>query len=223
MPARWSPLKGVTVLAQPPAAAAWGEPNHRPRWYIWTGLVAGLRSASGKGPSSKTTGAGATPGATVKVSMLKRPIKVWLPCPYSLVSMSPWYQDRPNGAVGTWMTKKSNSVLGGKPETSTSMYSTGPTGVIVTVPLAYGAQTAPPAETIMSKVSGDPRVAARDPAQAAAGMVSIAIASRISFFISFTPQVSVSFVLLQTKQLCLLLTVGRCCRKLRPLGWRCCV
>src|SRR5262245_35108429 len=84
----------------------------------------------------------------------------------------------PKGAVGSWMTKKLKSVLGGRPEKLTSMYSTCPTGVIVTDPLAEGAQTAPPADTSMSNETGD------YPAQLLAGMANIAIISWINFFIS---------------------------------------
>src|SRR2546426_8008487 len=83
-------------------------------------------SASGNGPSSCTTGATATPGATMNVSMLKRPMNIAWAVPSSSVSMSPWYQDRPNGPLGTWMTKKSKPVLGGSPATSTLIISTGP-------------------------------------------------------------------------------------------------
>ena len=41
------------------AAASVGELNHRPRWYICTGLKAGFWAASGKGGLLNTTGAGA--------------------------------------------------------------------------------------------------------------------------------------------------------------------
>src|SRR5882724_7781838 len=49
-------------------------------------------SASGNGPSSCTTGAMATPGATMNVSMLKRPMNIAWAFPSSWVSMSHWYQ-----------------------------------------------------------------------------------------------------------------------------------
>jgi hypothetical protein len=29
--------------------------------------------------------------------------------PLALLSMSPWYHDMPNGALGCWMTNRSNS------------------------------------------------------------------------------------------------------------------
>src|SRR5437879_2270121 len=54
--------------------------------------------------------------------------------------MSPWYQDVPNGAFGNWITKKSKSVLGGSRSTVTSMISTGPIELIVTLPVALGKQ-----------------------------------------------------------------------------------
>jgi hypothetical protein len=75
-PALCSPLNGVIAPGQPAAAASFGELNHRPRWYICTGLKAGFWAASGKGGLLNTWGAGATFGATAKVSMLKRPMNV---------------------------------------------------------------------------------------------------------------------------------------------------
>jgi hypothetical protein len=74
-PASCSPLNGVIAPAQPAATASFGELNQRPRWYICTGLKGGFTLASGKGPL-KTWGAGAEPGATAKVSTLKRPMNV---------------------------------------------------------------------------------------------------------------------------------------------------
>ena len=61
---------------QSAAAASFGALNHRPRWYICTGLKGGFWAASGKGGLLNTRGAGATFGATAKVSMLKRPMNV---------------------------------------------------------------------------------------------------------------------------------------------------
>jgi hypothetical protein len=49
IPAVWSPLKRVTVAGQPAARASWGELNHKPRWYVWIGSVAGFIDASGNG------------------------------------------------------------------------------------------------------------------------------------------------------------------------------
>ena len=73
IPALWSPLNGVTVVGQPAAAAASGEPNHRPRWNMCTGADAGLLAASGNAPPGWTTGAAVLPGATMNVSLLNRP------------------------------------------------------------------------------------------------------------------------------------------------------
>src|SRR5262249_15107831 len=39
IPALCSPLKRVTVSGQPAICAASGEPNHKPRWNVWTGSV----------------------------------------------------------------------------------------------------------------------------------------------------------------------------------------
>src|SRR6266496_2873218 len=50
------------------------------------------------------------------------------------------------------MTKNWKLVFGGRPCTLTSMSSTGPMGLISTVPLASGRQAFAPAETTMSKV-----------------------------------------------------------------------
>jgi hypothetical protein len=52
------------------------------------------------------------------------------------------------------MTKKSNSVFGGRPLTDTSMISTGPIGLIVTVAVAFGRHALAPAETTIGKVIG---------------------------------------------------------------------
>src|SRR5438552_7963217 len=57
----------------------------------------------------------------------------------------------PNGAFGTWMTKRLKVALGGMPCTLTSMISTGPVGVIFTSALASGRQVFAPLETTMSK------------------------------------------------------------------------
>src|SRR5215831_10059173 len=51
------------------------------------------------------------------------------------------------------MTKKSKSVLGGSPCTVTSMMSTGPAGVILTVAVAFGRHVLAPAETTILKVT----------------------------------------------------------------------
>src|SRR5215472_9977981 len=46
----------------------------------------------------------------------------------------------PKGPLGCWITKKSKSVLAGRPVTLTFMTSTGPPGWMVTVPEASGTQ-----------------------------------------------------------------------------------
>src|ERR1041385_1970187 len=87
----------------------------------------------------------------MNVSGLKRPRKVWCPSPLPSVSMSPWYQAIPNGAVGTWITKKSNSWCGGSPDTFTSICSTDPSDTTRTAAVADGRHEAAPADTTMSK------------------------------------------------------------------------
>src|SRR6266513_2523225 len=120
-----------------------------------TGAVAGFRLASGNGGWSWTTGAGATPGATMNVSLLNRPTNLPAPRPSSLVTISPWYHAKPNGAFGTWITKNSNSVSGGKPLARTFMISTGPIDVILTRALASGrhpAASAPADRTMLNRI-----------------------------------------------------------------------
>src|SRR5213075_2200222 len=102
MPASCSPLNGVTLAGHPAAAASVGELNHSPRWNVCTGEKGGLALASGNGPLW-TTGAGAVPGATANVSMLKRPTNVWSAIPFTSVCRSPTYHEIPNGAFGTWI------------------------------------------------------------------------------------------------------------------------
>src|SRR4051794_3687251 len=138
-PALCSPLNGVTADWHPALTASLGLLNQMPRWYWWTGSVAGFLSASLIGVVC-TTGAGATLGATLKVSTLNRPTNVWAACPDPLVSRSPWYHDMPNGASGTWITKRSKSVFAGRPSATTRILSTGPLGVTVTVARARGRQ-----------------------------------------------------------------------------------
>src|SRR2546428_14181197 len=65
--------------------------------------------------------------------------------------MSPWYQDRPKGPLGTWMTKKSNSVLGGSAATSTCIISTGPIDFTRTRAVAFGRHVAAAPEGTMLK------------------------------------------------------------------------
>src|SRR4051794_14084478 len=94
----------------------------------------------------------------MKVSTLNRPRNVPLALSPPLVSRSPWYQERPNGAFGTWITNTSNSVLAGKPQALISSLSTGPSGVTVTLALALRRQPAlvTAAERTMSNLSGAP-------------------------------------------------------------------
>src|SRR5215471_12799383 len=93
--------------------------------------------------------------------------------------MSPWYQARPKGALGTWITKKSNSVFGGSPLTSTSISSTGPSEVTFTRPVTSAAQLAPPfmaaAERTMSNLIfgfGSARAGADPPRHSATRVAS---------------------------------------------------
>jgi len=73
----------------------------------------------------------------------------------------------PNGAPGFWMTKKSNSVLGGSPSTWTSMTSTVPPGLMLTVAAAFGRQ--PDATSLAPRCIGNSnffsRAAALTPAR----------------------------------------------------------
>src|SRR5690348_3584045 len=117
MPALCVPLKGVTVFGQPALAASVGLSNHRPRWNMWTGAVAGFELASGNGGAVCGVGAAAAPGATMNVSMLNRPTNLAVPVPVEVVLRSPWYQDMPNGAPGCWITKTSKPTLCGNPLT----------------------------------------------------------------------------------------------------------
>src|SRR5215470_4954042 len=66
--------------------------------------------------------------------------------------MASCYQSRPPGAVGSWITKKSNSAFAGSLLTCTSICSTGLSGVIVTVAVALGKHAAAPAETTILNV-----------------------------------------------------------------------
>ena len=89
----------------------------------------------------------------MKVSTLKRPMNVpWRAG--ALVSRSPWYQEIPNGALGTWMTKKSKSVLRGRWSADTRITSTGPCDRMVTAadaPLRHPALTATPERTMWNE------------------------------------------------------------------------
>jgi hypothetical protein len=67
-----------------------------------------------------------------EVSLLNRPIKSPTPFPFELVLISPWYQERPKGLLGSWITKKSKSLFAGSPITSTCMNSIGPSETLLT-------------------------------------------------------------------------------------------
>src|SRR2546428_8198988 len=133
------PLKGVVVFGQPAAAASVGESNHSPRWKVWMGrVIAGFLVPARASAGCTGVGTKACPGATIKVSLLNRPTKSPTPLPALLVSISPWYQDRPNAALGTWMRNRSYSVFGFSPKTSTWRFSNGPTLLAESRPHAFG-------------------------------------------------------------------------------------
>src|SRR5262249_13550909 len=83
----------------------------------------------------------------MKVSMLKRPRKLCCPMPAASVSTSPWYQDKPKGELGTWITKKSKPFFGGNPSTKSSSFWASPSFLIVKYPAALGRQGLAPADT----------------------------------------------------------------------------
>src|SRR5262249_7357731 len=93
-----------------------------------------------------------TPGEIMKVSLLKRPAKLPTPTPNSSASMSPKYQARPNGLFGTSILKRSKSVFGGRPKTSTSIFSNGPKVWTVTLPFALRRQDLAVAETVSGNI-----------------------------------------------------------------------
>src|SRR5215831_3825975 len=66
------------------------------------------------------------------------PRTVALPNPLALAWMSLWYQETPNGAVGCWITNRSNPALAGMPCRLTVMVSFSAPGVMVTCPPALG-------------------------------------------------------------------------------------
>src|SRR6188472_1180522 len=140
-PALCSPLNGVVAPEQPALVASAGELNQTPTWNVCTGPNAGLLVASGVGEEC-TEGAGAVFGAMANVSWLNRPTYSWCAKPHRLVSRSPWYHDTPNGALGTWMTNVSNSVLAGRPHAVMLIRSTAPSCLTVTRAAAFGRQPA---------------------------------------------------------------------------------
>src|SRR5262249_56072394 len=87
---------------------------------------------------------------------------------------------RPKGAVGSWITKKSNSAFAGSPLTCTSICSTGPSGVMVTVAVASGKHAAAPAETTMLNVTW---ACAPTAAQGPAERATSAITKKKSFMV----------------------------------------
>src|SRR6516225_21392 len=120
------PLNGVMIGdvapgSQPRLNGTFGLLNHRPRWYWCVGANVVV-----------------PPGDTEKVSLSKTPRTVALPVPLALVWTSVWYHETPNGAVGCWMTNRSNSLLAGMPCTVTVMVSLIVPEVMVTCPLALG-------------------------------------------------------------------------------------
>jgi hypothetical protein len=69
--------------------------------------------------------------------------------------MSPWYHDSPNGASGTWITNRSNSVRAGRPATLTRIVSVSPLAVTVADPCAslkQPAASAPLERTILKRI-----------------------------------------------------------------------
>src|SRR5512132_827205 len=123
----------------------------------------------------------------MKVSMLNRPTNLPTPRPSSLVWISPWYQAKPNGAFGTWITKKSNSVSGGKPLTRTRMFSTGPIDPILTRARAFARHPAASAAADRTMLN---RIVLGSPApRAANGVVTTARTTAVA---------KISFHLLQT-------------------------
>src|SRR6516165_2423238 len=149
MPTLCSPLNGVLAPGHPRYIASVGELNQRPKWYICIGLNGGLIDASGNGPL-KTTGADAEPGAALNVSMLKGPLKCWTASPSLSVWTSPWYQESPNGLLGTWIRKKSKPVFAGRSDAWIVMYSAVPVETTLTRAVAFGRHVVAPADTTIS-------------------------------------------------------------------------
>src|SRR4051794_3463738 len=94
-------------------------------------------------------GATTDPGATAKVSMLRRLTKLFVTLPVLSASRSPRYQATPNGLFATWMTNRSVAVLGARPLTETVSFSAKPSETILAVAFAFVAQVpGRPAERI---------------------------------------------------------------------------
>src|ERR1700722_17396865 len=135
MPACCSPLNGVTTGteapdSQPRLNGVRGLLNHRPMWVWWTGVGVGVE----------------VPGTTENVWESKTPRTVAVPAPLRPVCTSVWYQDRPKGLLGSWMTKRSRPVPGGRPWTETVMVSLSSPAVIVALPPTCGRQALMPGD-----------------------------------------------------------------------------
>src|SRR5215472_17595564 len=125
-----SRLNGVTAGmvapgSQPRLNGTLGSLNQTPRWYWWVGAMVVV-----------------PPGDTENVSASKMPCTVALPNPSALVWMSLWYHETPNGAVGCWITNRSNPVWAGMPCRLTFIVSFSAPVVMVTCPPACGRQAA---------------------------------------------------------------------------------
>src|SRR5215467_12641787 len=160
MPAFCSPLNGVTIGAaapgsQPRLNGTLGSLNQTPRWYWWVGANVVV-----------------PPGDTENVSASKIPRTVALPLPSSLVWMSLWYQEMPNGAVGCWITNRSKPVLAGMPCSETTILSFSACGVMVTCPPAFGRQAVMAADEGLSWNEND-FAAAGDVAALAGASVAV--------------------------------------------------
>ena len=99
-PAVWSPLNGVVAPGQPAATASLRRVEPQAQVVGVHGAERRVRRRVRDGAAVHLE-AGAAPGATAKVSMLNRPMNVPSAWPWRLLSRSPWYQEMPNGALGT--------------------------------------------------------------------------------------------------------------------------
>src|SRR5712692_2817195 len=78
------------------------------------------------------------------------PRTVAVPSPCEFVFTSVWYQARPNGLLGVWITNRSKPVPLGRPWTLMVMVSFRLPRVIVTDPPACGRQGTPGVRTILN-------------------------------------------------------------------------
>jgi hypothetical protein len=118
MPACCSPLNGVTTgavlpFSQPSLKGRFGSLNQIPRWNWCVGLNVVV-----------------PPGDTENVSRSKMPCTVAVPEPSAPTLTSDWYHETPNGLFGNWMTKRSNWLWAGMPQSLTFMTSLSDPGVI---------------------------------------------------------------------------------------------